>query len=186
MSINKINPNTIKGLPIGTNGGELGLPSNPHLLFHMHYLRHLLLSASLITLAGMAGRAAGDSSQTNMQVVGLMVVAPSGGTDNRNYCWKPGVTVSVRYAPAAGKIVSFDENASKLTAFTDDQGTDLMAAAPSTDPFNKPGISGMLPMANEGAASIIFDLKASGQPAKGATAFIITGQATLEIALGTK
>lgn len=128
----------------------------------MNELRNLLLSAALLTLTGMAGRAAGDSSQTNLQVVGLMVVAPSGGIDNRNYCWKPGVMVSVMYSPTAGKIVSFDENASKLTAFTDDQGADLLAAPPSSDPFNKPGISGILPMANSGAEAITFDLKTSG------------------------
>ena len=130
--------------------------------------------------------AADEPNQRNLQVVGLMVVAPDGGQDNRSYCWKPGVTVSVRYAPVQGTIVSFNENLSKLDSFTDDKGTDLMAAPPSTDPFNKPGISGMLPVAQDGATSMIFDLKASGQPANGATAFTITGKASVQVAASTK
>ena len=143
------------------------------------------MTAFILGIPAMPTALAGESSQTNLQVVALMVVAPNGGNDNRNYCWKPGVTVSVLYSPTEGKIVTFNENESKLDSFTDDKGTDLMAAPPSTDPFNKPGISGMLPMANAGASSITFDLKASGQPAKGATAFSITGKASLQIAAGT-
>lgn len=145
-----------------------------------------LSSAALLAVQGITVLAADEPNQRNLQVVGLMVVAPDGGKDNRAYCWKPGVTVSVRYAPAQGTIVSFNEGQSKIDSFTDDKGTDLMAAPPSTDPFNKPGISGMLPGSQGGAAAMIFDLKASGQPAKGATAFNITGKASVQIAASTK
>jgi len=151
----------------------------------MKLIGPLLLTAFILGTPALSTPAADESNQTNFQVVALMVVAPAGGTDNRNFCWKTGVTVSVLYAPTDGKIVDFDQNESKLVSFTDDKGTDLMAAPPSTDPFNKPGISGMLPQANGGASSIVFDLKASGQPAKGATSFNITGKASLEIAGGT-
>ena len=151
----------------------------------MKLIGPLLLTAFILGTPALSTPAADESNQTNFQVVALMVVAPAGGTDSRNYCWKTGVTVSVLYAPTDGKIVDFDQNESKLVSFTDDKGTDLMAAPPSTDPFNKPGISGMLPQANGGASSIVFDLKASGQPAKGATSFNITGKASLEIAGGT-
>jgi hypothetical protein len=153
---------------------------------HMKITGLFLASAALLAVQAITVLAADEPNQRNLQVVGLMVVAPDGGKDNRSYCWKPGVTVSVLYAPMQGKIVSFNENQSKLDSFTDDKGTDLMAAPPSTDPFNKPGISGMLPASQDGVTSMVFDLKASGQPAKGATAFTITGKASVQVAASTK
>ena len=119
--------------------------------------------------------AAGTTNGWNMQVVGVMVVAPDGGRDSRSFCWKPGTTVSVMLSPAEGKIVKFNEDASKLVSFVDDKGTDLTAGPQSQDPFNKPGISYMSSSSDAGAASIIFDLKASSQPAKGATMLNISG-----------
>lgn len=115
-----------------------------------------------------------------------MVVAPEGGKDNRSYCWKPGVTVSVMLSPTAGKIVKFNQNDSKLDSFTDDKGTDLTAAPPSQDPFNKPGISYMPSGSDKGDSSIVFDVKASGQPTKGATVFHISGKVNVQVAASTK
>ena len=39
---------------------------------------------------------------------------------------------------------------------------------------------------DKGASLIVFDLKASGQPAKGATAFNISGKVNAEVAASTK
>jgi hypothetical protein len=126
--------------------------------------------------------AADETNQWNSKVVAVMVVAPEGGTDNRNFCWKTGATVSVMMSPAKGKIVKVNEQDSKLDSFTDDKGTDLMAAPPSPDPFNKPGISCMLPASDSGYDSMILDLRASGRPAKGATALNISGTVNVEVA----
>ena len=130
------------------------------------------------------GVRAADEWQT--QVVGVMITAPEGGKDNRSYCWKPGVTVSVRLTPPTGKIVQLNEEKSKIDSFSDDKGTDVMAGVPSKDPFNKPGISFMLPSAPDGYASVIIDLKASGLPAKGATNLNISGRVKAQVAEGTK
>jgi hypothetical protein len=125
------------------------------------------------------------TSQWNVQVVAVMVVAPEGGKDTRSYCWKPGTTVSASLTLPAGKIVKLNQEESKLSSFTDDKGTDLMAGPPSQDPFNKPGISFQSSDA-EGKSSVIFDLKASGQPAKGATMLNISGTLNAQIAGSTK
>jgi hypothetical protein len=131
-------------------------------------------------------RATDATNQWNVQVVGVMVVSPEGGKDNRAFCWKPGVTVSAVFSPVAGKIVSLKESDSKIISFRDDQGTDLMAATPSQDPFNKPGISCAPASVEGGVSSVNIDLKASGQPAKGAAGLNISGMVSAEIADFTK
>ena len=144
-----------------------------------------LLSAALGLVSAGSASAADVTAPGNLQFIALKVVAPDGGKDNRSYCWKPGVTVSVTYAPTAGKIVKFNENDSKIDTFTDDKGTDLMAGPPSQDPFNKPGINYMSTGSEGGESSIILDLKSSGQPAKGAATFTITGKLNLQIVAST-
>ncbi len=164
----------------------LFIPVSLITFLRMKIIRLLFMSASILVVETTPIFAADETNQWNVQVVGLMVVAPEDGKDNRAYCWKPGVTVSVMLSATDGKIVKFNENDSKIASFSDDKGTDLMAAPPSQDPFNKPGISYMSSASDKGASSIIFDLKASGQPAKGATIFNISGSASMEVAASTK
>jgi hypothetical protein len=128
--------------------------------------------------------AAEATNQWNVQVVGVMVVAPEGGKDNRSFCWKPGTTVSASLTLSAGNIVKLNQEESKLISFTDDKGTDLTAGPQSQDPFNKPGIS--FQFSEDGKAAAIFDMKASGQPAKGATSLNISGTLNAQIAGSTK
>jgi len=99
-------------------------------------------------------------------------------------CWKPGTTVSASLTLSAGNIVKLNQEESKLISFTDDKGTDLTAGPQSQDPFNKPGIS--FQFSEDGKAAAIFDMKASGQPAKGATSLNISGTLNAQIAGSTK
>lgn len=126
------------------------------------------------------------AEQADVRVVAVMVVAPDGGKDNRSFCWKPGVTVSAMVTPAAGKIIKVNDSESKLDSFTDDKGTDLTAGPPSTDVFNKPGLSVEMSSSEQGESSVIMDLKATGQPAKGATVLNISGKVVAEIASQSK
>jgi hypothetical protein len=142
--------------------------------------RGALFFAGLLSI--IPASAADVTSQWNVKPVAVMVVTPEGGKDNRNFCWKPGVTVSAIFTPPHGKIISIDQNESKVLSFTDDKGTDLMAAPASDDPFNKPGLSYMTPQSGGGLLSAIVDLKASGLPAKGATSVTISGQVVAETA----
>jgi hypothetical protein len=155
----------------------------------MKSLLHTICATSLILLlAGLIptnrALAADATDPWNVQVVGVMVVAPEGGKDNRSYCWKPGVTISASVTLSAGQIVKLNQEESKVASFTDDKGTDLNAGPPSQDPFNKPGISFQSP--TEGASSVVIDLKASGQPAKGATRLNVAGTLSAQIAASTK
>ena len=142
-----------------------------------------------LLLAGFIGAtralAAEATNEWNVQVVGVMVVAPEGGKDNRSFCWKPGATISAKVTLSAGKIVKLNEEESKLVSFTDDKGTDLMAGPQSQDPFNKPGISCQSPD-GDGASSVIVDLKASGQPAQGATLLNVSGILSAQVAASAK
>lgn len=150
--------------------------------------RMFLVAGRVLLLALLPVRVFADdaTNQWKVQVVGVMVVAPAGGKDHRSYCWKPGVTVSASLSPAAGKIVKLNQEESKIDSFTDDKGTDLLAAPSSNDPFNKPGISFLSLSTDGGDSSVIIDLKASGQPAKGATVLNISGKVNAQVAGSTK
>jgi hypothetical protein len=146
---------------------------------------HIIICVLSLSVLIFTGRASADTTnQWNVQVVGVMVVAPEGGKDNRSFCWKPGTTVSASLTLSAGKIVKLNQEESKLVSFTDDKGTDLTAGPQSQDPFNKPGIS--FQSSEDGKAETIFDMKASGQPAKGATTLNISGTVNAQIAGATK
>jgi len=142
-----------------------------------------LLVASAIIINSIPLLATADD--WNTKVVGLMVSAPEGSTDNRNFCWKPGVTVSVMLSPAHGSIIKINQNESRLTAFTDDLGTDLMAVQETTDVFNKPGVN-FQSCNDQGMSSIILDLKALGHPAAGATRLNISGSVNVQAAGSSK
>jgi len=141
-----------------------------------------VVSFLAVVLSILPASAADVTGQWSARTVAVMVTTPEGGMDNRNFCWKPGVTVSALLSPPAGKIVSIDQNKSKVISFTDDKGTDLMAAPASNDPFNKPGFSYMPPQSEDGLPSAVVDLKAPGLPAKGATALNISGEVVAETA----
>ncbi len=126
------------------------------------------------------------AGEWKIQPVSIRVVAPEGGEESRSFCWKPGVTVSVIFAPPEGKIVELNQDESKVNSFTDDRGTDLMAAPPSKDFFNKPGVSFDSSSKDHGTTSAIVDLKASGHPAKGATILNISGTLSAQVADSTK
>ncbi len=131
--------------------------------------------------------AASGADEWNIQVTGLRIVAPPAGNqevkeDTRGAFFQPpGVTVVATIAPASGKIVSIDQFDSKVETFTDDRGTDLLAAQ-SVSPFNKPGFGTL--DAKESFANV--EIQAAGLPARGATALNITGKLSVKVAEGTK
>src|SRR5690242_374607 len=141
----------------------------------------------LFTLSACVVRSHADEpAEWNMKVAGIRVVAPvAGGKENSRGAFfsPPGVTVSVIVQPPAGKIVSINQFDSKLETFTDDRGTDLLAAK-SDDPFNKPGIE-MINVNKDGAAASM-DFQAAGLPAKGAAALNLSGKLVVQTAGSTK
>lgn len=124
-----------------------------------------------------------DTSQWNIKVAGIRIVAPA--ADKKEgaqgaFFQPPGVTVVAVITPVVGKIVSIDQFNSKVDSFTDDQGTDLLAAK-SESPFNKPGF-GMMD-AKDSCATV--EIHSAGVPAKGTLALNISGKVTVKIAAGT-
>jgi len=86
-----------------------------------------------------------DAIQWKVQVTGLRIVAPSadGKEDAQGAFFQPpGVTVVAVITMVGGKIVSIDQFKSNVEAFTDDEGTDLLAVK-SENLFNKPGFGMM-------------------------------------------
>jgi hypothetical protein len=152
----------------------------------MKYYPRAVFSGCLLAMAcGLTLPAIGEESWKT-QVVGIMVSSPEGLTESRSFCWKSGVTVSATLSSSAGKIVKIEDSKSKIESFTDDKGTDLMAAPDSNDVFNKPGVSIQLPSSDEGFTSVVMDLKALGHPAKGATMLNIAGKVVAQVASDSK
>ncbi len=146
----------------------------------MNKFPRLLFLASLVLTARLL---AADAGQWKVQVAGLRIVAPP--ADKKEdahgaFFQPPGVTVVAAITPVQGKIVSIEQFSSKVDSFTDDQGTDLLAAK-SESPFNKPGFGVM--DAKELCATV--EIQAAGLPARGATVLNITGKLTVKIAMGT-
>ena len=50
----------------------------------MKIINQFFMAAFILGIPAIPIALAGESNQTNLQVVALMVVAPAGGTDNRN------------------------------------------------------------------------------------------------------
>jgi hypothetical protein len=125
-----------------------------------------------------------DAIQWKVQVTGLRIVAPSadGKEDAQGAFFQPpGVTVVAVITMVGGKIVSIDQFKSNVEAFTDDEGTDLLAVK-SENLFNKPGF-GMMD-SKETTATV--EIYAAGVPQPGAPALNIAGKVVLQVATATK
>jgi hypothetical protein len=127
---------------------------------------------------------AADQEPWKVQVTGLRVVAPVAQKKNDNdrgaFFQPPGVTVVAVVTPAVGKVVDIEQFDSKIETFTDDKGTDLLAAK-SDSLFNKPGFGAM--DEKDGVANV--EIQAAGVPARGATVLNITGTLAVKVATGT-
>jgi hypothetical protein len=128
---------------------------------------------------------ADDAGQWKTEVTGLRIIAPPvEKSENARGAFfeSPGVTVVVTLTPpSGGKVVSIDQFESKVDSFTDDKGTDLLAAK-SEDEFHKPGFGMMDHKENFATAEI----HVAGVPAKGATTLNISGKVSLKVAAATK
>jgi len=131
---------------------------------------YILILASLVLNTPLRAE---DAAQWKVQTAGLRVVAPSldGKADSQGAFFQPpGVTVVAVIIPTGGNIVSIDQFKSTVDSFTDDKGTDLLAAK-SSSPFNKPGFG----MMDNKKTNATVEINAAGLPAKGATTLNISG-----------
>ena len=80
---------------------------------------------------------------------------------------RPGTSVFVRIAKPDKQIVSVDEKACKLAAFTDDKGTDLAKAPKSRSPFGASWLGLGTDIGDDGKTCLI-EIRSQGTPAAGA------------------
>jgi len=128
--------------------------------------------------------AADTNFPCKVEVTGLRVVAPveGGDKDARGaFFQSAGVTVVVMVTPLKEQIVSVEQNESKVDSFTDNKGTDLLAAK-SENPFNKPGLG----MVDNKVTNATFEVQAAMLPAKGSTILTIYGSLSAKVAGSTK
>jgi hypothetical protein len=127
---------------------------------------------------------ADDASRWKIQATGLRIVVSKMSTkedQEEDFFQPPGVTVGVRITPVSGKIVDIDPFESKVSSFSDDKGTDLLAAKVD-DSVGKQGL-GFINNKNSFATT---EIQAYGLPVKGATTLNISGKFAAKIALGTE
>ncbi|HEY2084093.1 MAG TPA: hypothetical protein VGI88_15025, partial [Verrucomicrobiae bacterium] len=97
-----------------------------------------------------------------VQVTGVRVVAPApeGNDKLRAFNWFPGVTVALLVTAPEKSIISVSKDSSKITSFTDDKGTDLLAPEAGTVDY-----SSWFNSDSAAEKSVSVEVKASGQPA---------------------
>ncbi len=145
----------------------------------------ILRIASILAL-WVVGAQAQDTTaaRSKVEVVGLTVnKAPyQGDKDLRpNMDPAPGTKVVVLVAVDEGGIIKLDERKSRLTKFSDDKGTDLLAAKPDKDSFSS-GPIGSFPKYSRDRKGCVVDLQAHASPAPGAKSLLVEG--TLAFSVG--
>lgn len=128
----------------------------------MQAVRWLALGAALFCLKADARADEKEASKARVSACGLRIVAePYGGADEmRAFNWFPGVTVVLQVAHPGGGLIGFDEDGSKLDAFTDDQGNSLVIERD----FVNDGFSAF-PRFSSDAKVALVELNAAGIPA---------------------
>jgi len=114
-----------------------------------------------------------------VQITGVRVVAPApeGRSNLRAFNWSPGITVALLLTSPEKNIISVAKDKSKITSFTDDKSTDLLAAEPGTIDY-----SSWLNSDSAAGKSVSVEAKVSSQPAKGAAQFNLAGKFLVETA----
>ena len=133
----------------------------------------LFLSLFALALPAMA-----DSP---VEVVGVQIIRKAYGTDGGNKLvpfnsFKPGVEIALGVNLKDGGLISIDEDASVLTKFTDDQGTDLI-----TKEFGRKGF-GSFPKQSEDGKYGLLSVETSKLPAATATKVMAAGKIALTTA----
>lgn len=134
--------------------------------------------------AGASAKQVADAaSKATVSVAGLRLVAKPyrGNQDMRAFNYA-GSAVSLLVQYPAGGLIEVDRKASKITAFADDKGTDLLVG--KRDFRN--GISSIGDEISKDAKAALLTIRGEGVPADGATHLHLTGTLAIKSATGTK
>lgn len=115
-----------------------------------------------------------------VSAVGIRVVGPglgANGSELRPFNESPGTVIVLAIQPARGNgIVDIDDHASKLDAFSDDKGQNLLEEG-RVGPFPK--------VAEDGSAAIV-EVQVRARPAAGAASVSVQGVIGMTVANGSK
>ena len=117
-----------------------------------------------------------------VQVIGLSIFRPDPARENKSYVFgrHSGTTLHVRVARQDKTIISIDREASKLSSFTDDKGTDL--SVKSKRRWGDHWL-GSWPRISDDGHSCVLEISSPKTPAAGASKLII--KADIALACGS-
>ncbi|HTI99981.1 MAG TPA: hypothetical protein VL527_13960 [Dongiaceae bacterium] len=148
-------------------------------------MKSFAVAGSLALLLLLPSLHAADDPGWKVAVAGLRVVAPNQKDNLRAFSWSPGTTVALLITAPQGKIVSMDQEGSSLTAFTDDQGKNLLAGH-SEDHFFQNGFQMMSSFSDDdSSATKLVEASASEAPTPGALRLHLTGKLMVQTAAQT-
>lgn len=114
-------------------------------------------------------------SEPEVSVAGVRIVGDGYGTDPSNslrpFSWSKGTSMALMVKVPGGGIISFDNDASKLSEVKDDKGTDLLKSESS---WSRSGFSMMAGISSDGTVSMP-EFDAPQVPAKGAKEISVSG-----------
>ena len=117
------------------------------------------------------------------EVRGMRVVSPvreSEGSQMRAFNWSAGTSVAVWVWRPEGGILGLDRDASEISAFQDDRGTDLWSGSRASK-FSHSQLD-MMPRISEDGSAILFEVNGQGVPRQGATTLTLRGEVRLLVA----
>jgi len=133
---------------------------------------------------GLIGLPLGLMAQSGVSVEarGIRVVGAGAGDDSqdsvRPFNWSEGTTVALLLQRAEGGIIDIDRDASSVTSFEDNVGTDLLKESKQGDDramFSSQSGFGSMPQINKDSTAAMLELSGPRVPAKGATALKVEG-----------
>ncbi|MBN1417882.1 MAG: hypothetical protein JXP34_03850 [Planctomycetes bacterium] len=141
----------------------------------------VLAALPVVSPAALAGAPGGRA----VEVRGLRITGP-GLSENelRPFNWTEGTTVALLVRTPGGAIIALDEDGSALETFSDDKGTDLLAAKRSGGFSPDPGY-GRAEIAGDGKACLL-EVSSTGLPAEGARTLRLKGALAVKVADGRK
>jgi hypothetical protein len=150
---------------------------NPLLAFRSIFVVLIAVSAGAATkpVAKSASAPMPQISVAGIRVVGNGVGA--NGSELHAFNERPGTAVALSIqAPDGSGIVEIDDDASRVDAFTDNTGQNLL----------EEGRFGPFPKISEDRAAALVEVEVRGRPAAGASSLKVQGSVAMSIAGGTK
>jgi hypothetical protein len=140
--------------------------------------------AALAALLAPWGFASGPTTPeqppaASVEVAGLRVVKPGyeGKQELRAFNWHEGTTVALLVTRPGGGLIGFDDDASAVQSFVDDQGRNLLVKAG----FSQPGFSSFANISADGKAAML-EVGGGAIPTQGARELRIRAKAVFQVA----